>query len=205
MSKTYNIEEYKKELDALSSAVLKAYFDSTMFIIIVPIVNDRRKTSNFLFDYSYYSIRERAIIATKSIIEPKGKNRLTLEKVIKELQQSNDYNKFANEMYLKYQELFDSAEAKRVKEFRDSLCHNITEDAQKMIYCKDIMIIIDDVMKILNNIYQKVFNTRNEDFYKIQQISMTLADDYWSAICGQADKMPDRNKELLELQRIISC
>lgn len=205
MSKTYNIEEYKKKLDALSSAVLKAYFDSTMFIIIVPIVNDRRKTSNFLFDYSYYSIRERAIIATKSIIEPKGKNRLTLEKVIKELQQSNDYNKFANEMCLKYQELFDSAEAKRVKEFRDSLCHNITEDAQKMIYCKDIMIIIDDVMKILNNIYQKVFNTRNEDFYKIQQISMTLADDYWSAICEQAAKMPDRNKELLELQRIISC
>lgn len=205
MSKTYNIEEYKKELDALSSAVLKAYFDSTMFIIIVPIVNDKRKTSNFLFDYSYYSIRERAIIATKSIIEPKGKNRLTLEKVIKELQQSDDYNKFANEMYLKYQELFDSAEAKRVKEFRDSLCHNITEDSQRMIYCKDIMIIIDDVMKILNNIYQKVFNTRNEDFYKIQQISMTLADDYWSAICEQADKMPDRNKELLELQRIISC
>ena len=205
MSKTYNIEEYKKELDALSSAVLKAYFDSTMFIIIVPIVNDKRKISNFLFDYSYYSIRERAIIATKSIIEPKGKNRLTLEKVIKELQQSDDYNKFANEMYLKYQELFDSAEAKRVKEFRDSLCHNITEDSQRMIYCKDIMIIIDDVMKILNNIYQKVFNTRNEDFYKIQQISMTLADDYWSAICEQADKMPDHNKELLELQRIISC
>ena len=205
MSKTYNIEEYKKELDALSSAVLKAYFDSTMFIIIVPIVNDRRKTSNFLFDYSYYSIRERAIIATKSIIEPKGKNRLTLEKVIKELQQSNDYNKFANEMYLKYQELFNSNGTKRVKEFRDSLCHNITEDAQKMIYCKDIMIIIDGVMKILNNIYQKVFNTRNEDFYKIQQISMTLANDYWSAICEQADKMPNRYKELLELQKIISC
>ena len=70
MAKEFNIQEYKKELDAISSTVLKAYLDSAMFIIIVPIVNDKRKTSNFLFDYTFYSIRERAIIAAKSLIEP---------------------------------------------------------------------------------------------------------------------------------------
>ena len=73
------MQEYRKNLDALSSAVLRAYLDSVMFLIIVPIANDKRKTSNFLFDYSYYSIRERAIIAAKSLIEPQGKNKLTLE------------------------------------------------------------------------------------------------------------------------------
>ena len=78
MSEEYNIKEYRKTLDALSSAVLKAYLDSAMFMIVVPIANDKRKTSNFLFDYSYYSIRERAIIATKSIVEPQRSNKLTI-------------------------------------------------------------------------------------------------------------------------------
>ena len=44
MAKEFNIQEYKKELDAISSTVLKAYLDSAMFIIIIPIVNDKRKT-----------------------------------------------------------------------------------------------------------------------------------------------------------------
>lgn len=201
----YNIQVYKKELDALSSLVLRAYLDSTMFIIIIPIANDKRKTSNFLFDYSYYSIRERAIISTKSIIEPTGKNKLTIDKVIKELQQCDEYKQFANELHIKYKELFNSEAAKRVKDFRDSLCHNTKDDAVIMVYCKDIMIIISEVMKILNDIYYYVFNTRNEDFYKIQYLSKTLADNYWAAICDQADKMPKLDDELRELQRIFDC
>ena len=199
------MQEYRKNLDALSSAVLRAYLDSVMFLIIVPIANDKRKTSNFLFDYSYYSIRERAIIAAKSLIEPQGKNKLTIEKVIKDLQQNNQYKQYADEMYSRYKELFDSEEAKRVKKFRDSLCHNIKENDDIKIYCDDILMLIDDVMKILADIYQHVFNIKNENFYKIQNISQTLADDYWGAICEQADKMPNRHKELTELQKIFSC
>lgn len=198
------MQEYRKNLDALSSAVLRAYLDSVMFLIIVPIANDKRKTSNFLFDYSYYSIRERAIIAAKSLIEPQGKNKLTLEKVIKDLQQNDKYKQYADAMYSRYKELFNSEEAKRMKKFRDSLCHNIKDDEIK-IYCDDILMLIDEVMKILADIYQYVFNIKNENFYKIQYISKTLADDYWGAICEQADKMPNRHKELTELQKIFSC
>lgn len=199
------MQEYRKNLDALSSAVLRAYLDSVMFLIIVPIANDKRKTSNFLFDYSYYSIRERAIIVAKSLIEPQGKNKLTLEKVIKDLQQNDKYKQYADAMYSRYKELFDSEEAKRVKKFRDSLCHNIKENDDIKIYCGDILMLIDDVMKILADIYQHVFNIKNENFYKIQNISKTLADDYWGAICEQADKIPNRHKELTELQKIFSC
>lgn len=199
------MQEYRKNLDALSSAVLRAYLDSVMFLIIVPIANDKRKASNFLFDYSYYSIRERAIIAAKNLIEPQGKNKLTLEKVIKDLQQNDKYKQYADAMYSRYKELFDSEEAKRVKKFRDSLCHNIKENGDIKIYCDDILMLIDDVMKILADIYQHVFNIKNENFYKIQNISKTLADDYWGAICEQADKMPNRHKELTELQKILSC
>ena len=199
------MQEYRKNLDALSSAVLRAYLDSVMFLIIVPIANDKRRTSNFLFDYSYYSIRERAIIAAKSLIEPQGKNKLTLEKVIKDLQQNDKYKQYADAMYSRYKELFDSEEAKRVKKFRDSLCHNIKENDDIKIYCGDILMLIDDIMKILADIYQHVFNIKNENFYKIQNISKTLADDYWGAICEQADKIPNRHKELTELQKIFSC
>ena len=199
------MQEYRKNLDALSSAVLRTYLDSVMFLIIVPIANDKRKTSNFLFDYSYYSIRERAIIAAKSLIEPQGKNKLTLEKVIKDLQQNAKYKQYADAMYSRYKELFDSEEAKRVKKFRDSLCHNIKENDDIKIYCGDILMLIDDIMKILADIYQHVFNIKNENFYKIQNISKTLADDYWGAICEQADKIPNRHKELTELQKIFSC
>ena len=139
------------------------------------------------------------------MIEPQGKNKLTIEKVIKDLQQNNQYKQYADEMYSRYKELFDSEEAKRVKKFRDSLCHNIKENDDIKIYCDDILMLIDDVMKILTDIYQRVFNIKNENFYKIQNISKTLADDYWGAICEQADKMPNRHKELTELQKIFSC
>ena len=199
------MQKYKKTLDTVSSKVLKTYLDSVMFVYIVRFVNDKRRPNNFLFDYSYYSIREKSIISTKSIIEPKGKNRLTIDRVIKELQKNDEYKQFADEMYAKYDELLHSEGAKRVKDFRDSLCHNIENDSGIMIYCDDVMTLIDGVMKILNNIYQRVFNTINEDFYKIQQPSMTLADNYWAAICEQADKMPKLNKELAELQRMLNC
>ena len=181
------MQEYRKNLDALSSAVLRAYLDSVMFLIIVPIANDKRKTSNFLFDYSYYSIRERAIIAAKSLIEPQGKNKLTLERVIKNLQQNDKYKQYADAMYSRYKKLFDSEEAKRGNRFRDSLCHNIKDDDNIKIYWDDILMLIDDVMKILADIYQHIFNIKNENFYKIQNISKILADDYWGAICEQAD------------------
>jgi len=199
------MQEYRKKLDALSSRVLRAYFDSTMFLYIVRFEGDKHRSSNFLFDYSYYSIRERAIISTKSIIEPSGRDKLTVEKVITELQKKGKYQKFANEIYLEYKELFNSGEAKRVKDFRDALCHNIKIGSEKMLYCQDIMMIISQVMGILNKIYQCVFNITNEDFYKIKNISMTLADDYWKGICEQADKMPKRHEYLLELQRILNC
>ena len=136
------MQEYRKNLDALSSAVLRAYLDSVMFLIIVPIANDKRKTSNFLFDYSYYSIRERAIIAAKSLIEPQGKDKLTIERIIKDLQKHNKYKQYADTIYSQYQELFNSEEVKRVKKFRDSLCHNITDDNEIKIYCDDILMLI---------------------------------------------------------------
>lgn len=199
------MQEYKKNLDALSSAVLRAYLDSVMFILIVPIANDKRKTSNFLFDYSYYSIRERAVIAAKSLIEPQGKDKLTIERIIKDLQKHNKYKQYADTIYSQYQELFNSEEVKRVKKFRDSLCHNITDDDEIKIYCDDILMLIDNVMKILADIYQHVFNTKNENFYKIQSISKILADDYWGAICEQADKQPNRYAELTELQKLLTC
>lgn len=205
MSKDFNLQEYKKELDAVSSSIFKAYFNSVMFLTIVKLANDKRKTSNFLFDYSYYSIRERAIISAKSIIEPESKDKLTVAKIIKNLLQNDGYKQIADKIYKEYQELFKSEEAKRLKNFRDSLCHNIENCQEIMIYCDDLMTVVDGVMKIINKIYLQIFNVANQDFYKIQDISKVLADDYWGAICEQADKMPKRIKELIELQRIIGC
>jgi len=205
MSKNFNLQDYKKKLDAVSSSIFKAYFNSVMFLTIVKLANDKRKTSNFLFDYSYYSIRERAIISAKSIIEPESKDKLTVVKIIKNLLQNDAYKQIADKIYKEYQELFKSEEAKRLKNFRDSLCHNIENCQEIMIYCDDLMTVVDGVMKIINKIYLQVFNVANQDFYKIQDISKVLADDYWGAICEQADRMPKRINELTELQRIIGC
>ena len=200
----YDLQEYKKKLDDLSGIVLKAYLDSAVFISIVKLANDTRRTSNFLFSYSYYAIRNRAIISAKSIIERAGKNRLTLDTIIKELQKNEKYKKFADELHIEYNQLFDSEGAKRVKGFRDTLCHNINDDSEKMLYCKDIMAILNVCMNILQDIYKELFNTINRDFFKIQHLSATLADDYWAAICEQSDKVPNRHKELAELQRIFN-
>lgn len=200
----FNIQKYREKLDTFSGIVLKAYLDSAVFMSIVKLANDKRRTSVFIFDYSYYAIRNRAIISAKSIIEPSGKCKLTLDSMLKELQKNEKYKEFSNELYKEYKELLNSEGAKRVKDFRDSLCHNIENDSEKMLYCKDITVIINVCMNILQDIYQRLFNTNNEDFYKIQHISATLADDYWAAICKQADKAPKRRQELTELQRIFS-
>lgn len=199
------MQEYKKDLDVLSSTVLKAYLDSFMFLKVVPIATDKRKTSNFLFDYSYYAIRERAIISAKSLIEPKGKDKLTLDRIIKDLQRNEEYAQYANQIHSQYEELRNSEGVKRIRAFRDSLCHNIKGYPEAMIYCKDILALINEVMNILDDIYLTVLKMRNENFYKIRDISNMLADDYWSAICMQADKMPNRNNELIELQKLLDC
>ena len=68
-------KEYRKTLDTFSSVILKAYLDSIIFLSIVPLANDKHKTSNFLFDYSFYTIRERTIISAKSLMEKKGSNK----------------------------------------------------------------------------------------------------------------------------------
>ena len=195
------MQEYKKKLDTLSGMVIKAYLDSAVFMTILELAKDTHRTSNFLFDYTYYTIRVRAIISAKSIIEPTSKDKLTLDTVIKELQKNEKYKEFADDLHKEYEELFDSEGAKRVKNFRDSLCHNI--QAERMLYCKDIMAILNTSMNIINDIYRQVFNTLNEDFFKIPKISMTLADDYWRGIREQADKAPNRHKELVELQRML--
>lgn len=198
------MDEYKKTLDTLSSAVFKAYFDSVMFLSIVSLANDKRRTSNFLFDYSYYSIRERAIIAIKSLIEPHGTNKLTLEKIIKDLQKKEEYKTYADNLYSQYKELFNSDSAKRIKKFRDSLCHNIKDGCEIKIYCKDILELMDSMMKILDGIYLHVFKENNENIDKIQYLAKTLSDDYWDAICTQADEAPKRSQELNELHKIFN-
>ena len=128
---------YDMDFERISALVFKAYLDSVMFLSIVPLATDKRKTSDFLFDYSYYTIRERAIIAVKSLIERQGKNRLTLERIIKSLEEKEEYKTYAEELYSQYKDLFDSDAAHRIKKFRDSLCHNIKNDCEIKIYCKD--------------------------------------------------------------------
>lgn len=198
------MQDYRKNLDNLSALVFKAYLDSVMFLSIVPLATDKRKISNFLFDYSYYTIRERAIIAVKSLIERQGKNRLTLERIIKSLEEKEEYKTYAEELYSQYKDLFDSEAAQRIKEFRDSLCHNVKDDCEIKIYCKDILEVMNGILGIIDNIYQSIFNVTNENFYKIQNLSHLLADDYWRAICKQADEMPNRYQELTELQKLFN-
>lgn len=198
------MQDYRKNLDNLSALVFKAYLDSVMFLSIVPLATDKRKTSNFLFDYSYYTIRERAIIAVKSLIERQGKNRLTLERIIKSLEEKEEYKTYAEELYSQYKDLFDSEAAQRIKKFRDSLCHNVKDDCEIKIYCKDILEVMNSILGIIDNIYQSIFNVANENFYKIQNLSHLLADDYWRAICKQADEMPNRYQELTELQKLFN-
>ena len=197
------MQDYRKNLDNLSALVFKAYLDSVMFLSIVPLATDKRKTSNFLFDYSYYTIRERAIIAVKSLIERQGKNRLTLERIIKSLEEKEEYKTYAEELYSQYKDLFDSDAAHRIKKFRDSLCHNIKDDCEIKIYCKDILDVMNGILSIIDNIYQLVFKEYNENFGKIQNLSHVLADDYWGAICKQADEIPNRYQELTELQKMF--
>lgn len=99
----------------------------------------------------------------------------------------------------------ESDGAKRLKDFRDAVCHNIEDKDQAMIFCKDIMSIISDVIGILEDIYADVFQTRNNSFYKIREIAYVLLSDYWNAIFEQAKKMPNRLNELKELQKMLDC
>ncbi len=84
------------------------------------------------------------------------------------------------------------------------MCHNVKDDCEIKIYCKDILEVMNGILGIIDNIYQSIFNVTNENFYKIQNLSHLLADDYWRAICKQADEMPNRYQELTELQKLFN-
>lgn len=202
---TEDLKKLRKKLDLFSTYVVRAYLDSMMFLTIVKIACSPRK-SNFLFDYSYFSIRERSIISAKCLIEPqgRGKSKLTLDTIIKNMQSIPSLEQYANGLQSKYQEILKSDGAIRLKGFRDALCHNIEKDSERMILCQDLMSIIDNVIWMLEDIYADVFQTKNDSFKKIYNLAQIFSDDYWSAICEQADKMPNRLKELTELQNILN-
>ena len=57
MDMTEQTEKLRKKLDLFSTYVVRAYLDSVMFLTVIEIANSRHP-SNFLFDYSFFAIRE---------------------------------------------------------------------------------------------------------------------------------------------------
>lgn len=186
--KPKNKEKLKALVSNLFEKATSAYIDSYIYLTSYNSELSTRQDC-FVFRYTFYSIRERLIIATKKLIEPAHGNKITMFSISKIVNHpefcdnKNDRDIIKHIFTDRLQELFASEYSIRLKNMRDVLCHNIYDNVDEpKCYCKDFMFVIQGCLKILLDIREHVLGLRDINFQQIKDLAYKLAKDYWKCI-----------------------
>ena len=195
----------EKLLTKVCSDTISAYIDANMFMFPAGYKLDNQNTRMYL--YTWYAIRQRAILSIKKLIELSGKDKITVHSIVK-LTTKPDFHLITEEekkaLSADFETLFTSEYAKRVKEFRDAFCHNIPDRDEAMCYYKDFMYIIDDVIYILSSLYRIIFDKEPTFFIEARDIALTLAPEYWEALSKAAGTANNNQTINIRLDQLLS-
>lgn len=147
-------KEISKYLKIICGKTMQALIDSYMFMFPAAYKYDNKDT--FMFRYSYYAFRQKAILSVKKLIEPAKTDKITLQYLVRLLTQPDitvlsEQEKIA--LRADYETLLNSEYATRIKKFRDAFCHNLSDSNEVMCYHKDIMYVINGALHILEQLY----------------------------------------------------
>ncbi|MCL2749062.1 MAG: hypothetical protein FWE50_03230 [Alphaproteobacteria bacterium] len=197
-------QQLEKQLPIVCSQAIGAYLDSCMFMY--PDAVPKLQSNTHLFLYSYYAIRNRAILSAKKLIEPAGKSKVNLDSIVKiitkpdcdilQAKQKQDLTDWFNNIQ-------KSEHGVRLKNFRDAIAHNMPDGDKAMIIYNDLKYTVSDAMDILERLYIDVFGKMPHFFDEIGYISKILVKDYWETVDKAAKKAPVRTKELARLSQLL--
>lgn len=121
-------KEISKYLKIICGKTMQALLDSYMFMFPAAYKYDNKDT--FMFRYSYYAFRQKAILSVKKLIEPAKTDKITLQYLVQLLTQSDisilsEQGKVA--LKADYDTLFSSEHALRIKnsEMRSVIIYQI--------------------------------------------------------------------------------
>ena len=80
-------KEISKYLKIICGKTMQALLDSYMFMFPAAYKYDNKDT--FMFRYSYYAFRQKAILSVKKLIEPAKTDKITLQYLVQLLTQSD--------------------------------------------------------------------------------------------------------------------
>ena len=175
----------KRQMDILWQDTIKTYLDSNLHLQAYLI--DNKYKTDFMVLYTFYAIRERLIIATRRLVEPaEQKNRITIYSIIKlisapDFEASEEDKAKIQQIVVYFNELFKAEHFKRVKDIRDSFCHNLVRDKRSMCLNTDLMAIIQDCLNVLTDLYAFIGETL-PDFTEMKTTARQLAIVYWDNI-----------------------
>lgn len=200
-------QQLERQLKIVCSATIQAYIDTNMFMFPAAFKHQNQNTQVYL--YTFYAIRQRAVLSVRRLIEPSGKgnDRITIQSIVK-LATKPDFlflsEKEKGALTLDFDTLFNSEHTKRIKNFRDSLCHNMPDKEDIMCYYKDFMYIIESAIYILKQLYSKAFGYTPTFFIEARDIALFLAKEYWQSISKAAGMAENRNDINARLDQLLN-
>lgn len=196
-----NRDDLNRIVSTLLGKTVSAYFDSFVYLSAYsPDINKCK--DSFVFKYSFYSIQWRLIIATKKLIEPAKSDKITMFSICEIVERSDFCDNKDDKEGIKYiytdrlQRLFESEYAKRLKNMRDILCHNLCKKSEIGCYCKDFMKVIEECLDMLLDIREQVLGLKDIDLQQIKDLAYKLAKDYWMCINTGAKETKITQKDL---------
>lgn len=194
-------DDLNRIVSALLGKAVGAYFDSFVYLVSYdPNINKHRDA--FIFKYSFYAIQERLIIAAKKLIEPSTPDKITMFSICEIVERSDFCDNKDDKEGIKYiytdrlQRLFESEYAKRLKNMRDILCHNLCKKSETGCYCKDFMKVIEECLDMLLDVREQVLGLKDIDLQQIKDLAYKLAKDYWKCINTGAKETKITQKDL---------
>lgn len=147
-------KQLQKQLKIMCSATIHALIDT--YMLMFPEAYKHENKNTFMFRYTFYAFQQRAMLSVRKLIEPSGKNKTTIDSIVK-LATKPDFSFLSEQektaLKADYDVLFNSEETKRIKEFRDALCHNLLDGDKAMYYYNDFMFIVSGSIHILEQLY----------------------------------------------------
>ena len=175
-----------------------------MFMFPAAYKYDNKDT--FMFRYSYYAFRQKAILSVKKLIEPAKTDKITLQYLVRLLTQPDitvlsEQEKIA--LRADYETLLNSEYATRIKKFRDAFCHNLSDSNEVMCYHKDIMYVINGALHILEQLYTLTEMSSPTFFVEARNIAEYLASNYWKAFDMAASNSNNNDTINAKLQKLL--
>ncbi len=74
-------KQLQKQLKIMCSATIHALIDTYMLMFLEAYKHENKNT--FMFRYTFYAFQQRAMLSVRKLIEPSGKNKTTIDSIVK--------------------------------------------------------------------------------------------------------------------------